>query len=52
MPFVHNGKEYRSYKHPILEYIFEKKTQGLTELPDEIVFTYADIRQAMNALGR
>lgn len=51
MPFLYNGKLYRSYKHPILEYIFETRTQGLSELPDEIIFTYEDIRQAMSALG-
>lgn len=51
MPFSFKGKLYRSYKHPVLEYIFEAKTQGLSELPDEIIFTYEDIRQAMAAIG-
>jgi len=50
MPFTYRGKQYRSYKHPILEYIFVQRTQGLSQLPDEIVFTYEDIRQAMVAL--
>lgn len=49
--YVFRGKQYRSYKHPILEYIFQTKTNGLAELPDEIVFTYEDIRLAMAALG-
>jgi hypothetical protein len=51
MPLVLNGKLYRSYKHPILEYILEKRLGELSELPDEIIFTYTDIRQAMAALG-
>jgi hypothetical protein len=51
MPFIYNGKKYRSYKHPILEYIFERKTQGLSTLPDEIIFSYEDIYQAEDALG-
>lgn len=52
MAFIHGGKKYRSYKHPILEYIFEKRTDGLTdsEMPDEIIFTYEEVREAMNEL--
>jgi hypothetical protein len=49
--FIHNGKEYRSYKHPILEYIFEKVLASVDTPPDEIIFTYEDIRQAMWALN-
>lgn len=49
--FVFRGKQHRSYKHPILEHIFQTKTYGLSQLPDEIIFTYEDIRQAMAALG-
>lgn len=30
MPINYKGKEYRSKKHPILEYIFEKKTNNRT----------------------
>lgn len=51
MPFIYKGKKYRSYKHPVMEHIFNEKTRGLSDLPDEIIFTYEDIRQAMNALG-
>ncbi len=51
MAFTHNGRQYRSYKHPILEYIFDRAMENAAEAPDEIVFTYEDIRQAMIALG-
>lgn len=50
MAYIHNGIKYRSYKHPILEHIFAKAIANTTTLPDEIVFTYEDIRQAMIAL--
>jgi hypothetical protein len=45
---MHNGKPYRSYKHPILEYIFNKAIEKLTENPDEIPFTYKDRYRAMD----
>lgn len=51
MAFEYKGKKYRSYKHPILEYIFDKALTVVSELPDEIIFTYEDIRQAMDTLG-
>jgi hypothetical protein len=51
MVYVLHGVTYRSYKHPILEYIFQSKTNMAAVLPDEIIFTYEDIRQAMAALG-
>ncbi|MEO8612464.1 MAG: hypothetical protein ABI690_31500 [Chloroflexota bacterium] len=50
MAYSHDGKTYRSYKHPILEYIFTKAIANSATLPDEIIFTYEDIRQAMVAL--
>lgn len=49
--FELNGKRYRSYKHPILEYILDKALEQAQNHPDEILFTYEDIRQAMTALG-
>jgi hypothetical protein len=48
--FLYNGQKYRSYKHPILEYIFNKAREEFPELPDEIPFTYQDIYEAMDAL--
>jgi hypothetical protein len=48
--YIHNGKRYRSYKHPILEYIFNKVVENSPVPPDEIPFTYENIRQAMAAL--
>jgi hypothetical protein len=53
--FELNGKIYRSYKHPILEYILEKvlaiATSEQSALPDEIPFTYEQIHEAIDALG-
>ncbi len=51
MPYTHNGKRYRSYKHPILEYIFSKAMENSAAPPDEIPFTYEDIYNAMAAIG-
>jgi hypothetical protein len=45
-----NGRLYRSYKHPILEYILDKALEQSQEPPDEIPFSYEDVRQAMTAL--
>ncbi len=51
MPSTPNEKKPRSYKHPILEYIFEKAMANAgSNKPDEIPFTYKDIREAMFAL--
>jgi len=49
--YLHNGKLYKSYKHPILEYIFNKAMENALQPPDEIPFTYEDIYQAMDALN-
>jgi hypothetical protein len=52
MAYNHNGKVYRSYKHPILEYIFEKAVNNAhPNRPQEIPFKYEDIREAMRVLG-
>lgn len=53
MAHIHNGKTYRSYKHPILEYIFENALKSLPpgSKPEQIPFTYEDIRTAMRTLG-
>jgi hypothetical protein len=49
--YLHNGKSYKSHKHPILEYIFNKATGNLTENPDETPFAYEDMYRAMDELG-
>lgn len=51
MVYIYNGKMYRSYKHPILEYIFNQAMDRAVEPPDEIIFTYEDVNQAMSVLG-
>lgn len=50
MTYIHNGKSYRSYKHPILEHVFYKAIENVAEAPDEIPFTYEDIYRAMDDL--
>lgn len=50
--FKYNGKEYRSKKHPILEYIFNKKTKNGTQgIGQNHTFTLKDISEAYAACG-
>lgn len=50
MPVI-NGKNYKSFKHPMLEYIFFKKNpKGNTEI-EIISFTLEDISIAYRELG-
>jgi hypothetical protein len=51
VPFEFNGKLYRSYKHPILEYILTRALESSSNPPDTVPFTYEDIYKAMDALG-
>ena len=52
MSFVHNGRIYRSKKHPLLEYIFNKYIlSGPIQLGENIPFTLSDIIEAYNACG-
>ena len=41
-----NGKEYRSQKHPLLEYIFHKYNPKNDTSVKSIPFTLADISEA------
>lgn len=51
MPVEFRGGAYRSIKHPILEYIFDQKTNGKTQdLQMNHAFTLQDIGAAMDAL--
>lgn len=47
--FLHNGKEYRSKKHPVLEYTFQKKNPDRNSEQEVISFTIKDIKEAMFA---
>lgn len=44
MSFVHNGNTYNSKKFPVLEYIFNQKTQnGTVGIGNDITFTLKDV---------
>jgi hypothetical protein len=48
---VHNGKQYRSKKHPILEYIFNKYNPNCDSEKKIIPFTLWDIHEGYNKCG-
>lgn len=52
MPFVYNGKTYNSKKYPMLEYIFNKKTDnGTKNIGNNITFTLRDVSEGYSACG-
>lgn len=52
MGFTYKGIKYRSKKHPLLEYIFNDKTQdGTINIGENHTFTLADISAAYKACG-
>lgn len=52
MPFVYNGKTYNSKKFPMLEYIFDKKTNnGTQNIGNNITFTLKDVSEGYAACG-
>lgn len=52
VPYQYRGKQYRSKKHPLLEYIFDKKTQGGQQgIGENHTFTLKDISDAYRACG-
>ncbi len=52
MPYTHNGKEYRSKKFPMLEHIFNKRTENGTKgIGDNHTFTLRDVSEGYAACG-
>ncbi|WP_028782227.1 hypothetical protein [Thalassobacillus devorans] len=52
MPIYYDGKKYRSKKHPMLEYIFNKKTDnGKKGIGEDHLFTLSDIAEGYRACG-
>lgn len=52
MAFVYNGKTYNSKKFPMLEYIFNQKTQNGTQgIGNNITFTLKDVSEGYRACG-
>lgn len=52
MSFVYNGQTYNSKKFPMLEYIFNHKTQnGTIGIGENITFTLKDVSDGYRACG-
>ncbi len=52
MPYTYNGKKYRSMKFPMLEHIFNKRTENGTKgIGDNHTFTLRDISEGYAACG-
>lgn len=52
MAFEYKGKKYRSKKHPVLEYIFNKKTNnGQHSIDENHTFTLKEISEGYRACG-